>query len=154
MSSVSLLQDAESKGCQYSVLMKAKPNRQQVENLLKTVQESYINDKLEPDDYLYVMEQLINEHDTSKIRQYVSYKLKKKSEKVQAQKQQLIKEQNNGLAQIEEQKMNAKMQEMIAAGEQKMQQILAQNKGALEVKMTEIQGMIEAIVRKELAKQS
>ena len=69
--------------------MKAKPNRQQVENLLKTVQESYINDKLEPDDYLYVMEQLINEHDTSKIRQYVSYKLKKKSEKVQAQKQQI-----------------------------------------------------------------
>ena len=134
--------------------MKAKPNRQQVENLLKTVQESYINDKLEPDDYLYVMEQLINEHDTSKIRQYVSYKLKKKSEKVQAQKQQLIKEQNNGLAQIEEQKMNAKMKEMIAAGEQKMQQILAQNKGALDVKMTEIQGMIEAIVRKELAKQS
>lgn len=151
---VALLQDAESKGCQYSVLMKAKPNRQQVENLLKTVQESYINDKLEPDDYLYVMEQLINEHDTSKIRQYVSYKLKKKSEKVQAQKQQLIREQNNGLAQIEERKMNAKMQEMIAAGEQKMQQILAQNKGALDVKMTEIQGMIEAIVRKELAKQS
>ena len=46
------------------------------------------------------------------------------------------------------------MKEMIAAGEQKMQQILAQNKGALDVKMTEIQGMIEAIVRKELAKQS
>lgn len=150
---VALLQDAESKGCQYSVIMKAKPNREQVMNLLQTVQESYRAGMLAPDDYLYVMEKLLDEYDTSKIRQYVSYKLKKREEKMQADKMQAINQQNQGLAQIKEQEVNAKMQSIVAQGEQKMREVLAKNQGALDVKMTEIQGMIEVEVRKQLAKQ-
>ena len=150
---VALLQDAESKGCQYSVIMKAKPNREQVMNLLQTVQESYRAGMLAPDDYLYVMEKLLDEYDTAKIRQYVSYKLKKREEKMQADKMQAINQQNQGLAQIKEQEVNAKMQSIVAQGEQKMREILAKNQGALDVKMTEIQGMIEVEVRKQLATQ-
>ena len=150
---VALLQEAETNGCMYSIVMKAKPNRDHVQNLLNTVQESYRAGMLAPDDYLYVMEQVLNEHDTSRIRQYVSYKLKKREDKAQADRMQAINQQNSGLAQIEEQKMNAKMQEMVAAGEQRIKEILTKNQGALDVKMTEIQGLIEVEVRKQLAKQ-
>ena len=72
---------------------------------------------------------------------------------MQADKMQAINQQNQGLAQIKEQEVNAKMQSIVAQGEQKMREILAKNQGALDVKMTEIQGMIEVEVRKQLAKQ-
>lgn len=148
---IALLQDAEKNGCMYSIAMKAKPRRDQINNMLQTVQESYRAGLLAPDDYLFVMEQLLDEYDLSKIRQYVSYKIKKTQERQQQERLQAINQQNQGLAAIEQQKAGEEMQKIVESAEGKIKQIMVQNQGMLDKQKLINEGEIEKIVRKIIA---
>lgn len=151
---IALLQDAEKKGCMYAISVKAKPGRDQIVNLLQTVQQSYQAGLLAPDDYLYVMEQVYDEYDISKIRQYVSYKIKKTQERQQNERLQAIDRQNKGLEGIQHDKAEIEQQKIIAQAEAKIKQIIAQNKGMLDKQQLVNQGEIEKVVRKVMAERT
>ena len=146
-----LLKDAEENGCQYAISLNAKPNRDHVMNLMEALKQSYASQQIGIDDYLFVLEQILSGIDVGKIRQYLSYKVKKTNERLQREAMQRIDQQNSGLAQIQQQKSQVDGQQTMAKIEGKLAEIDRKYQGEIQKQLVVNQGEIEKIVRKVMA---
>lgn len=152
---VNMLKEAEKNGVYYSVSLKAKPTRENIAELMQALTTAYQSQLLDPSDYMLVMEQLSNDVELGRIRQYVSYKVNKNRERMERQQQQLISMRNQGMTdmimangQVEMAKIEKKVEGKLAEIQLEMQK---KYEGELAKEREITNREIEKVVRKIMA---
>jgi hypothetical protein len=150
-SEVEMLKLAEKSDVIYSVVLKAKPTRDDVMSMMQSVQASYSQGLLDPHDYMYIMEQILNDVELGKIRQFVAYKIEKRRQEMQQQQMAAIDRQNQGLAMVNQSSMEQQMALLDKKIQGKIEEVTAKYQGEL-VKEREITNReLEKVIRKIMA---
>lgn len=150
-SEIELLKLAEKSNAIYSVVLKAKPTRDDVMSIMQSVQASYSQGLLDPHDYMYIMEQILNDVELGKIRQFVSYKIEKRRQEMQQQQMEAIDRQNQGLAMVNQSNLEQQMALLDKKIQGKIEEVSAKYQGEL-VKEREITNReLEKVIRKIMA---
>jgi predicted ATP-dependent endonuclease of OLD family len=95
---------AENNGTKYGIMLRARPDDKQRANIVRYMEIALQAGQIEISDAMYFMERIESGADISEIRQEIAYSIQKKQEQEQANQQQNIAAQNDGLAKIEEMK--------------------------------------------------
>ena len=152
---INLLKQAEKNNVYYSVVMRAKPTRDEVMSILRGVETAYQGGLLDPSDYMLIMEQVLNDVELGRIRQFVSYKVSKNRERLQQEQQQMAAIRNQGNIQMIEASAQAEMAKIDKRIEGKLAEVQLEMqekyKGELMKEREVTNREMEKIVRKIMA---
>lgn len=151
LSEVRALKTAEANNVEYMVTLRPKASRDDIYQFLSTVQDAYRMQMLTPQDYLFIIEQLNNEVELAKIRQYVAYRHTKMQEAASRQQMQVMQMQSDMSRAESEEKMNRQIALLEKRIEGKMLEVQQKNEGLLNREREVTRREIEKVVRKLMA---
>lgn len=150
-SEVHAIKVAEMNNVEYMITLRPKASRDDIYQFLNTVQDAYRMQMLTPQDYLFIIEQINNDVELSKIRQYVAYRHTKMQEAMAKQQMQAIQMQNEAAKSENDDRMNRQIALMEKRIEGKMLEIQQKNEGLMSREREVTNREIEKIVRKLMA---
>lgn len=104
-SDVMMLKEAEDNNVEYSIILKTRPTASERQALFTSLKEAKATGQINIADEMFLQEQLMSGVDLKSIRQFLSYKISKWMERQEQQQLMAIREQNAGIARIEQQKV-------------------------------------------------
>jgi hypothetical protein len=104
-SDVMMLKEAEDNNVEYSIILKTRPTAAERQALFTSLKDAKATGQINIADEIFLQEQLMSGVDLKSIRQFLSYKISKWMERQEQQQLMAIREQNAGIARIEQQKV-------------------------------------------------
>jgi hypothetical protein len=111
---------AEQNNVKYGIMLRVRPNDAQRQSVMRYMEIAIQSGQITPTDAMYFSERIEQGEDITEIRQEIAYSIQKNLEQQQQAQQANIDRQNQGLAQIEQQKAQSAQQQTVLDTQGKM----------------------------------
>ena len=121
---------AEQSGTKYGIILRARPDDKQRATIIRYMEIAIQQGELSATEAMYFSERIDSGADVTEIRQEMDYSIQQNKKKAQAEKMALVDQQNQGLAQIEQQKGQMTAQQTVLDTQSKVaeENVRGQNK--------------------------
>jgi hypothetical protein len=143
-----IAKEAEGWGVRYGIKLNARPNDDDVRNILEIINIDAQQGLLDSNDLMFIREQLNAKADMILIRMYIQARVAKNKDEMRKNQMEAIERQNQGNLQLRQVEGQVTMQKMQGDMQKEQASIAAKHQGDMELAEMNNQAMLQGIMLK------